>query len=151
SSDNTAVATVDGATGLVVGISSGTANIIFTVTSTYTPACTSSTSIASVTVNNNAAAAITGGPNVCVGYTTAYTGTATYGTGAYESDNSAIAVVNAVTGIVTGITSGTADIIFTVTSTYTPACTGSTSSSPVTVNNNTTAALVGGPNVCVGY
>src|ERR1019366_7077299 len=117
----------------------------------YVPGCTSSTSSASVTVNNNATAAISGGPAVCVGFTTAYTGTPGYGTGTYSSDNTLKATVDATTGIVTGVASGTANIIFTVTSTYVPGCTSSTSSASVTVNNNATAAISGGPAVCVGF
>jgi Bacterial Ig-like domain (group 2) len=56
-------------------------------------------------------AAITGTPTVCIGATTTLANTTTGGV--WSSTNTAIATVNATTGVVTGVAAGTATIYYT--------------------------------------
>jgi len=104
-SSNTAVATVNAATGLVTGISAGTT----TITYTDVNGCSRG---AVFTVN---ALPTVSGPNViCVNGTTTLTGTGTpAAVNAWTSSNTAVATVNASTGLVTGVSAGVATITFT--------------------------------------
>ena len=105
SSSNTSVATVN-SSGVVTGVSVGTATI------TYTSASAVCKTI--VTVNAlPVVAAITGSNTIiCKGATTTYTST-TAG-GVWSSANTSIATVSS-TGIITGIDNGTTAINYTVT------------------------------------
>ena len=106
---NTSIATID-QTGLVSGISAGTAVITYTVTNAN--GCDSTTS---VSINVHAlpiVAAITGGLNVCVGNSTQLSDATTGGI--WSSDDVTVATVSN-TGLVTGIADGTATISYTIT------------------------------------
>ncbi len=147
SSSNTAVATVSAA-GLVTGISAGTCNIIYTITS----GCGGTKSAQqAVTINPNASiASVTGASPLCIGATATYTANGAVlsgGTGVWSSSNAAIATVSA-TGLVTGVTAGTCNIIFTITG----GCGGTVSAQQaVTINPNASIASVTGASpLCIG-
>lgn len=111
----TGVATVVPTTGVVTGVTAGTAPITYTVST----GCRSS---AIVTVNENAA--ITGGGNVCTGSTLSMTNAVAGGT--WSSSNTAVGTINT-SGVFSGLSSGTSTVAYT-----TPA--GCVSSTVVTVN-----------------
>jgi gliding motility-associated-like protein len=111
SSDNTAVATVS-TTGVVTGVSAGTATIIYTVTNGN--GCVG-TAQQIVTVNTMPTVASTAGPNAVFAGDNITLTNATVG-GVWSSSNTAVATVNA-SGIVTGVATGTVNIIYTVTGT----------------------------------
>jgi len=113
SSSNTAVATVNAATGMVTGVAAGTANITYTVTGTG--GCASVTSAPrtiTVTAAPNAGNVTTANQNICIGSTTPYLSTVVGG--AWSSSNTAVATVNPSTGVVTGISAGNSNILYTV-------------------------------------
>ena len=102
-SSNTGVATVDG-TGLVTGISAGSA----TITYTNTNGCANT---ALVTIN--ALPTITGTLSACTGNTTQLTGSGTAAiTNPWVSSNTAVATINS-TGLVTGVSAGSTTITYT--------------------------------------
>ncbi len=133
SSSSTGVASVGG-TGIVSGISAGTATISYTMTG----GC----NVTFPMTVNLTPAAITGTPVVCVASTTTLSD-ATFG-GAWSSSNPAQAGVGATTGIVTGVSAGTSTIIYT----YPGGCTAT-----VTVTVNALPAIYtvsGGGSYCAG-
>jgi uncharacterized protein YjdB len=99
-SDNLSVATIS-ASGIVSGVSGGTANISYTL----------GTCAAGVAITVNSLPPITGTPNVCAGMMTVLSDTAPGG--AWSSGNTAAATVSS-SGVVTGIVSGSATIYYTV-------------------------------------
>ena len=103
SSSNTAIATIGLSSGIVTGISNGTATIVYTTGS----GCTANT----VVTVNPLPAAITGVETVCVGQTTTLSSTTAGGN--WSSSSSGVAQVGA-TGIVTGESAGTAIISYTL-------------------------------------
>ncbi len=131
-SSNPGIAGVGSATGIVTGVTAGTATITYTL-----PAgCNTTTSF---TVNP-IPSAITGATNVCVGGSTTLANAASGGS--WSSSNTSIATINAVSGLVIGGAAGT------VTMTYTlPAGCFTTTSFTV---NPTPASITGTNNVCVG-
>jgi len=111
SSSNTAVATVD-PTGLVTGVTSGAANI--TYTSTSISGCGSVDTVIAVIVEPLPnAGTINGTDSVCVFSSVLLTDVGSVGVGAWTSDNTAIATVDA-SGNVTGVTAGNTTITYTV-------------------------------------
>ena len=131
SSGNTSVATVD-PTGLVTGVSAGTASIIYTGAG----GCASNLT---VTVNP-IPPAILGTTTVCKGFTTQLSDTSPGGT--WSSSNTSNATVSG-TGLVTGISGSTSATI-----TYTSAA-GCTTTVMVSVND-TPGPIIGTLTVCVG-
>ena len=130
-SSNPLIATVN-ASGLVTGISSGTATITFTALN----GCTDSENI---TVN--ALPIITGTLNVCQGLTTTLSSVATPGlVNPWISSNPLIATISA-SGVITGIAPGSTTITFT-------ALNGCTDTAIVTVND--LPIITGTFTVCVG-
>lgn len=111
----TAVATVNPTSGLVAGIASGTASIIYTAGS----GCQST---ATVTVNENAA--IAGGGAVCTGASLSLSNAVAGGT--WSSSNTAVGTINA-GGVFTGIANGTSTVAYTTSQ-------GCVSTTIVTVN-----------------
>lgn len=111
SSTNLAVATIGSTSGVVTSGVSGTTTISYIATT----ACgTSATATAVVTVNAlPSSGTITGTDNVCPGLTVTLANTASGGL--WSSSNTAIASVDAASGVVTGVTSGAATISYTVT------------------------------------
>ncbi len=133
-SGNTARFTVDSMSGLVTGVSAGTALISYTL-----GGCVNSTT---VTVNITPTA-IAGTGRVCAGSTRTLSNTVSGGT--WSSSNTAIAGVDTATGIVTGVTAGTASI------TYATAAGACRATAIVTVDVMPTLPAVSGPSqLCYG-
>lgn len=128
-SANTNVAVGSG-TGLVAGLSAGTASVTYSVG----PGCATS---ATVTVNP-LPAAILGVTNVCAGLTTALTDA---GGGTWFSSNTAVASVSGA-GVVSGVLAGTTVITYTLP-------TGCITTTTVTVNP-LPSAITGTAQVCAG-
>ena len=132
SSSNLGVATIGASTGIVTGVSAGTANITFTMpTGCFT--------VATVTVNP-LPSAITGTTNVCTGATVGLSNATAGGT--WTSSNTALATVGSSTGVVSGGTAGTLNIIYTLP-------TGCLATTAFTVNQ-TPSVPAGLSTVCVG-
>gem|GEM_PF-6103737 len=111
SSTNLAVATVGSTSGVITSGVSGTTTISYIATT----ACgTSATATAVVTVNAlPSSGTITGADNVCPALTVTLANTASGGL--WSSSNTAIASVDAASGVVTGVAAGAATISYTVT------------------------------------
>ncbi len=103
------VAAIDASTGVVTGVSGGTASITYVVSNP----CGGLYAIQSVTVNP-APAAIAGTPTACVGATTTLTNTVAGGT--WSSSATGVATIDA-TGTVTGVSAGSATITYTLPTT----------------------------------
>ncbi|MEI7420845.1 MAG: glycine-rich protein, partial [Prolixibacteraceae bacterium] len=111
SSNATGVATVVASTGVVSGVSAGTATVTYSYTNSNS--CTNTVS-ASVTVNAlPTVAAITGTTIFCQGATTILANSTTGGV--WISGSTGIATVDASSGVVTGVSAGTSLITYTVT------------------------------------
>ena len=132
SSSNTALGTIDPASGILTGIAAGNPTIIYTL-----PTSCFVTTVATI---NATPAAITGTMNVCTTSTTALS-SATVG-GVWTSSNTAYATVGTSTGVVTGVATGIPNITYTV-------ATGCFVIAPVTVNP-TPAPISGVAAVCTG-
>jgi trimeric autotransporter adhesin len=130
SSSATTVATVD-ASGTVTGLIGGTASI------SYTNAC--GTATATVTVVTTPTA-IAGTAGICLGSSTSLTDGVAGGT--WSSLGSAVASVDAATGVVTALTADTATIVYTIT--------GCGFVSQVVTVNVGPAAITGAGTICVG-
>lgn len=124
-------ATVDAATGVVMGVANGTVNITYT-TGGCAPA------VKTLTINP-LPGTITGILSTCYGSTTTLASTVSGGT--WISDNPTVATVNSVTGTVTGHTMGMSIITYLV---------GSGCFTTATVTVNPVAPIVGSDTVCVG-
>ncbi|WP_212006373.1 Ig-like domain-containing protein [Chitinophaga sp. HK235] len=142
SSSNTAVATID-ASGLVTGISAGTATITYEVNNANGCKAQQTTT---VTVNAlPVVSPITGTNNVCIGFTTNLANT-TPG-GIWSSSNTAVATIDA-NGLVTGVSAGTATITYEVTN-----ANGCKAQQTTTVTVNAlpvVSPITGTTSVCVG-
>lgn len=138
SSSNTAVATVS-SSGLVSGVTAGTATIYYSVTNS----CGTTAATATITVNSApSVAAITGTTTVCKESTTSLS-CATAG-GTWASANTAVAEVNS-SGVVTGKGSGTTTISYTVSN----SCGSNVSNATITVNEPpSVASITGTTTVC---
>jgi trimeric autotransporter adhesin len=120
-----------GSTGIVTGISAGSANVYYTNAS----GCSSA-----ITVTVNAVpASITGTLSVCVGSTSSLSSTTTGGT--WVATFPTRATVNSTTGLVTGLAAGTTPVIYTAG--------GCSTTSTVTVSS-TPSAIGGTLTVCIG-
>lgn len=124
-------ASVAATTGVVTGISAGTANITYTLS-------TSCYRLQTITVYAPPSA-ITGPAQVCVA-STAQLANATTG-GTWTSGNATVATINT-TGMVTGVAAGTSAITYSLAS-------GCNALYTVTVNP-IPAAIAGSANVCIG-
>ncbi|MBX2905416.1 MAG: Ig-like domain-containing protein [Taibaiella sp.] len=132
-SGSTAIATVNPVTGLVTGVSAGTAEITYTVGTCEVTAI--------VTVNPTPIPpAITGTMTVCEGSTTSLSVTPATGGSTWSSSTPAIGTVST-TGVVTGVTGGTTMITYRVP-------TGCFSTAVVTVNP--VSPILGYPGFCEG-
>ncbi|MGN6531341.1 MAG: Ig-like domain-containing protein [Ginsengibacter sp.] len=142
SSNNTSAATVDPVTGVVSGVTMGSATISYTVTST----CGSSVSSANITISALPnAGTISGAAAICTGSTSAFTSNGMTG-GSWSSNNNLVATVNS-SGVVTGIATGNATITYTVVNT----CGTATATANVTINALPNAGTVtGASSVCAG-
>ncbi|MBC7554880.1 MAG: Ig-like domain-containing protein, partial [Taibaiella sp.] len=129
-SSNTATATVNAGSGVVMGVSGGTVTITYTNGGCY--------STHGITVDP-LPAAITGITSVCDGSSTTLSNATTGGS--WSSTNTGIATVSS-GGVVTGVSPGTATISYTSGA-------GCSVSVPVTVNA-IPAAITGTTQVCLG-
>ncbi len=134
-STNPGVATINNS-GLVTGISAGTATFVFTSSTTN---CASHPS-APVTVHAKPVVVVTGPNPICIGQTTTLS-PSTGGT--WTSSNVSVATVNN-SGIVTGISNGSATFTYTNTST---SCV-SNASTAVIFQNIPSATITGNGSVC---
>jgi uncharacterized protein YjdB len=132
-SSNIAKATVVLDSGMVTGIATGTVNITYAVSG---PGCYT-TSLMTVDATP---AAITGTLNACVGFTSTLSHTTSGGT--WSSSNTAIATVDAGTGVVTAIAAGYATITYQTT----PSCFVTTAFNSKALP----AVITGNPYACVG-
>ena len=107
SSSNIAIASVGATSGVVSGVTAGTANISYTLPT----GCAISTPV----FINGAPTAITGVTNACVGGTTGLSDITTGGV--WSSSNTALAVINPASGVVTGVSAGAPTITYTISST----------------------------------
>ena len=130
SSSNTSVAIIGSSTGIVTGLSGGTVNITYTLS-------TGCISTISVTVNPDLP--ITGITTLCEGSTTMLSDEIVGGV--WTSANTAIATIDD-SGIVTGISSGTTVITFTI-------LTGCFATTTITVNP-LPGTITGITSTCVG-
>ena len=136
-SSNTAVATVDAATGVVSSVSPGNTIITYTVSNV----CGSFAATRLITVNAMASVgSISGASTVCVGSSTTLSVAGTPG-GTWSSSNTAAATVNAATGVVSGVSAGTTTITYSVTT----SCGNATVSQDITVNALANAGTISGP------
>lgn len=136
SSSNLSVATVGSISGVVSGVSAGTANITYSLAG----GCIATKTI---TVNTAAIAGTISGPSiVCTG--SIITLTDGVAGGAWSASNSKATVVG---GTVTGVTAGIDTIIYTVTS----GCGTATTTKTITVNASSGPGSISGPSgVCTG-
>ena len=140
SSNAPLVATIN-ASGVVTGLTAGTATITYTVTNT----CGTATATYGVLVNPLlVAGTITGAGSVCVGASTTLADLATGGT--WSSNATSIATVNS-SGLVSGVTAGTAIISYSVAN----GCGTASAIHTVVVNGPPSAGFISGSAfVCVG-
>ncbi len=139
SSSNTAVATV-GSTGIVTGITAGSATISYTVTSS----CGSATATAGVTVNPLPDAGTISGPgSLCTGGSATYTDGASGGTWSVTNSHATISGG----GLLTAVSAGTDTILYSVTN----SCGTAMAVFTVTIGSTATAGTISGPTaVCAG-
>jgi uncharacterized protein YjdB len=131
-SDNTLIATVHPATGLVSGVAAGTATISYQ----HSGGCFSSVI---VTVNQSPDV-ISGVSSVCVGYNTTLVSGPVGGT--WSSNNPSAATVPPGSGLVTGVGAGTATLSYSLAN-------GCRATTVVTVSTSP-AAIAGADTVCEG-
>ncbi|GAA4465728.1 hypothetical protein GCM10023093_18370 [Nemorincola caseinilytica] len=118
--------------GVVTGVSAGTATVTYTIGT----GC-----FRTVTVTINALPAVTAGSlAICPGTTTAFSSTTG---GTWSSSNTAVGTINASTGLAAGLTAGTTNITYKLTST------GCMTVTELTVNP-TPAPIDGSAVLCVG-
>ncbi|MES2703711.1 MAG: Ig-like domain-containing protein [Bacteroidota bacterium] len=132
SSSNAGIASVGAGTGIVSGVSAGTA----TVTYMLATGCRTTATVTVIAMP----AGITGTASVCEGSVTTFSNTTTGGT--WSSSDATTATVGATDGAVAGISAGTATITYTTG-------TGCVLTRMVTVNALPTA-IAGTATVCVG-
>jgi uncharacterized protein YjdB len=130
-----AIATINNS-GLITGISVGTANVVFTSSTTF---CTSLPT--SITVINKPVVSITGPTQICKDFTTTLSPTTG---GTWSSSNDAVATVTS-GGVVTAVGPGTATFTFMQTG----GCI-SDPTAPITVFINPPTSFTGPNAICVG-
>ncbi len=139
-SSNASIASVS-ATGVVRGVSAGTATISYSVTS----GCGTVSATQAVTVTASpSAGTITGATSVCAGSTTTLTNAVTGGT--WSSSNLSAATVNT-SGVVAGIAAGTATISYTVIN----SCGTATATHAITtLTAGSAGSITGSSSICTG-
>jgi PKD repeat protein/uncharacterized protein YjdB len=106
SSNNTSVATIDAASGIVSGVAGGTATISYAIGT----GCTATATVTVYTYPKEIASS----PKICIYSTANFTDSVPGGT--WSSDNTAIATVGSSSGIASGISLGTTIFTYTVAS-----------------------------------
>ena len=145
-SSSTPVATINGSSGFVLGVTAGSATMTYTVLGTG--GCSNATATRTVTVTAApVAGTLSGTPTICISGTTTLSSSATGGS--WTSSNGSIATINASTGFVTGIAAGTATMTYTVLGTG--GCANATATRVVTVSAPPSAGTLSGTQaICVG-
>jgi gliding motility-associated-like protein len=145
SSSNLSVATVNSSSGVVIGLSAGTATISYTLTGTG--GCTNVISQRTVTVTTPPnAGVLSGNQNICQGGTSQLSSTVAGGT--WTSASTIVASVST-SGLVAGVGAGTSVITYSVTGTG--GCSNATATSVVTVTAPPVAGTLSGTQlICVG-
>jgi len=145
-SSNSGVATIHPTTGVITGVSPGTATITYIIPGIGI--CPNMTVSRTVTVTApRTAGALSGNQAVCIGGNSTFTSTISGGT--WSSNNTAVATVNPTTGVVTGVTAGTATITYTVPGTG--GCTNASTTRSVTVTAAPSAGAISGiQTICTG-
>lgn len=145
-SGNTAVATIDSASGVVTPVAVGTATMIYTVTGTG--GCANATATRTVTVTAPpTAGTLSGTQSICSNDTTTFTSTVSGG--AWTSGNTAVATINSASGVVTPVAAGTATMTYTVTGTG--GCANATATRSVTISSLSVGGSVSGTaTICSG-
>lgn len=133
SSGSPAIATVGSTTGIVTGVSAGTALISYSLGPSYV--CKSTFVVRINPIPNN----ITGSSSVCRGYTTLLSDTLAGGT--WTSTNTGVGSIGSISGLVTGVSAGTTMITY-----YSPA--GCYTILSMTVNP--LSPITGITSVCIG-
>ena len=143
SSSAPGVATVNSISGLVTGVSAGTATITYTVGGCNGPISASKVVTVSPTAN---AGTVSGTSPLCIGANSTYTSNGDPG-GTWSSSLPGVATVNSTTGLVHAVSGGTTTITYTV-----GGCGGPVSASQLlTVNPNAIAGIVSGTSpLCIG-
>ncbi|MES2701392.1 MAG: Ig-like domain-containing protein [Bacteroidota bacterium] len=108
SSSNSTVATINAATGVVMGVAAGTTNISYTLTAT---GCR----ITKIITVNALPGAITGSLNVCEAAATTLASATTGGT--WMSSATSVGTIDAATGVLTGLSAGLTNITYTLPTT----------------------------------
>ena len=134
SSSNSLIASIDPFSGLMTGVSTGTATITYTIAT----GCIQ-TAVATI---NPLPSLITGTESVCAGFGTSLTDISTGGTWS-NGGPSGILLVAPSTGLITSISAGTATITYTLP-------TGCITTAIVTVNP-LPSAITGSQQVCAGF
>jgi uncharacterized protein YjdB len=143
SSSNTGVATIN-SSGVVTAIAAGTTTITYTVVDGN--GCVG-TAMQTITVNANPVLGpISGSSSVCVGKTITLSNSSSGGV--WSSSNTAVATINATTGVVTGVAAGTSTMSYTVTSSS--GCSATVYNTVTVYNNPTVDPISGKTNTCVG-
>ncbi|MFN8273673.1 MAG: hypothetical protein U0X58_02215 [Flavobacteriaceae bacterium] len=110
-SSNPAVATINAASGAIVGISAGTATMTYTVAGSG--GCPNATATRTVTVTAPVSAGtLSGTQSICIGDSVTFSSSVSGGT--WTSSNPAVATINASTGAIVGVSAGTATMTYTV-------------------------------------
>lgn len=142
SSSNSSIATINSGSGVVGGVSDGSATTTYTVTS---GGCSSFSTYA-ITVNPLPTVAATSGPSsVCTGSSITLSNATTSGT--WSSSNNTLATVNS-SGVVFGVSSGSPIISYQISN----SCGTATATYSVTVNTvpATPSSITGTTSLCVG-
>jgi len=147
SSGNPAVATVDPSTGVVTGVSAGSAILTYTVSGSG--GCPDDFETRSITVTPLAVAGtLSGVDELCAGESTIFSSTTLGGT--WTSSNPAVASINSSTGVVTALSSGTTTLSYTVAGSG--SCPSDVETRNLTVNALPSATFTAQPTgvVCIG-
>jgi uncharacterized protein YjdB len=128
SSGSIGVATINSSTGVITGVSAGTA--IITYTFSGNGVCEDATATRTVTVTAvTSAGTLSGTQTLCSNGTT--TLSSSISGGVWTSGSTGVATINSSTGVVTGVSAGTATMTYTITGTG--GCSNATATRTVTV------------------
>lgn len=140
SSSNSAIATVDAASGTVSGVAPG-GPVLITYTVTSTAGCTPGIADREVTVSGSPnAGALAGTQEVCIGDMVTFT--SSVAGGVWSSSNSTIATVDSATGVITGVLVGTTTIEYRVAGSG--GCTDEVAQRNITVNEAPDPGIISG-------
>ncbi len=145
SSANPLIATVNAATGLVTGLTTGTVSIDYTFPAAG--GCGPVTFSRPLTVNNPPSpGTLSGNQSICVGGSSTFLSTVTGGT--WSSSNVSIATVNATTGVINGISAGIATIKYEIPAVA--GCSSTNATLQITVNANVVPTFAAVSPICAG-